>query len=284
MTEFPVDPSNVEAARAWNGDDGAHWARWAKRYDDSVAYHHAALMKAAAISHSERILDVGCGSGQTTRDAARLAAGGHALGVDLSHDLVAYARRAAADDAVHNVTFEQADAQVHPFDPASFEVAISRTGAMFFGDPVRAFTNIARSLVPGGRLTLLVWQAMARNEWVWEFTRVLSPGGEVQGPPPDAPGPFSLADPPRTRSILTAADFSDVTIDPCEGPMCFGSDADDAFAFLRDMGFTKWRLSLLAEPDRPRALDDLRSSLVAHDTGNGVIYASAAWLVTATKR
>jgi ubiquinone/menaquinone biosynthesis C-methylase UbiE len=153
MNAKTFDAANAEQRRAWDGDEGAYWAAHADRFDRAVAPYHERLMSTAAIAPGERVLDIGCGTGQTTRDAARAAApGGVALGVDLSSQMLDVARARASDERVRNAAFEQADAQVHPFDAASFDVAISRTGAMFFGDPVAAFTNIHRSLRAGGRM------------------------------------------------------------------------------------------------------------------------------------
>ncbi|HXY91009.1 MAG TPA: methyltransferase domain-containing protein, partial [Acidimicrobiia bacterium] len=158
---IPVDPSNADAARAWDGEDGAHWVEHADRYDRSLARYDERFMAAARIGAGTRVLDVGCGNGQNTRAAARLAVGGEAVGIDLSSALIENARRLAAAEALTNATFVQGDAQIYPFDAASFDVVISRTGAMFFGDPVAAFANLRRALRPGGTLVLLTWQAVA---------------------------------------------------------------------------------------------------------------------------
>src|SRR5688500_8407013 len=162
-----VDPSNAEQLRAWDGAEGAYWAAHAPRFEEALARYDEPLLDAAAIRRGERVLDVGCGTGSTTRGAARRAAPGAALGVDLSAAMIEVARRAAADLA--EARFEQADAQIHDFPAASFDVVLSRTGASFFGDPLAAFTNLARATRPGGRLVLLVWQEPARNEWISEI-------------------------------------------------------------------------------------------------------------------
>src|SRR6187402_3123140 len=148
----PVDSSNAEQLRAWDGDEGEYWADNAEYFDRSVAVFHEQLFAAAAIGEEAHVLDVGCGTGQTTRDAGRAASAGSALGVDLSSRMLDHAGRRAAEEGVTNVTFAQADAQIHPFEPGRYDVAISRTAAMFFGDHVAAFANIARALRPGGRL------------------------------------------------------------------------------------------------------------------------------------
>src|SRR5438105_1841920 len=142
-TTLEVDPTNAEQAGAWDGDEGAYWAENAERFDRAVAAYHERFLAAAGIGGAERVLDIGCGTGQTTRDAARAAPDGTALGVDLSGRMVELARRLATGEGIANARFEQADAQVHPFAARSFDVAISRTGTMFFGDPAAAFANIA---------------------------------------------------------------------------------------------------------------------------------------------
>ncbi len=194
LETFHVDPSNQEQSRAWDGDEGAYWAAHAEHFDTSVAEYHRRLMDSAAIEPDWQVLDIGCGTGQTTRDAARLASSGHALGLDLSSKMLDVARRLSEREGVRNATFEQVDAQVAPFETGSFDVAISRTGAMFFGDPVAAFTNIGRALRPGRRLTMVAWQPVSENEWFRAIGTAMAAGRDLPFPPPEAPGPFALSD------------------------------------------------------------------------------------------
>jgi SAM-dependent methyltransferase len=153
---------------------------------------------------------------------------------------------------------------------------------MFFADHVTAFRNIARALVPGGRLVLVTWQGPDRNEWVQEITGALTAGRDRPTPPRDAPGPFSLSDPERVGSVLAAAGFHDVALDGLEAPMWFGTDADDGHRFA--VGLLGWMLEGLDEARRTRALDDLRATLAAHATSDGVRFDSAAWVISATRR
>ena len=276
-----VDPANIEQTRAWDGDEGAYWARNAERFDRFMTAYHASFLAAAAITATDRVLDIGCGTGQTTRDAARAAAAGSALGVDLSARMIGYARQAAHREGIGNAAFEQADAQIYPFPAGAFEVAISRTGAMFFGDPVAAFANIARALRPGGRLCLLTWQPPASNEWIREIAGALTAGRDLPLPPPDAPGPFALSNPGRIHAVLSAAGYTGVRADPGAGEIWAGRDADDAYLFV--LGLMDWMLHGLDEHGRRQALGALRTSLAAHDTGSGVIYQSAAWTIRAIR-
>jgi SAM-dependent methyltransferase len=283
MTETPlrIDPGNIDQARAWDGGEGAHWAANADRYDDAVRAHHPVFMAAARIAPSDEVLDVGCGAGRTTLDAARAAVDGHARGVDLSAPMLEVARSRARAEGLTNATFTQADAQVHPFPPAAYDVALSRSGAMFFADPVAAFRNIAGALRPGGRLVLMTWQASGRNEWMSTLAGALAAGRELPFPPPDRPGPFALSDPDRIRAVLTAAGFGDTEVTPLEAPLRLGRDVADAERFvLVQLG---WLLEELDAAGRDQALGSLRASLTAHRTGDGVAYGSAAWLVAARR-
>jgi SAM-dependent methyltransferase len=157
---------NENMTAAWDGDEGAHWAANADRYDETVRAHHARLLEVAAIGAGEAVLDIGCGTGRTTRDAARAAGSGRTLGVDLSGPMLEVARDRAVSEGLTNVEFLQADAQVHRFEPGTFDVVISRFGVMFFDDPEAAFANIGRALRPGGRLAFVAWQGLERSEWI----------------------------------------------------------------------------------------------------------------------
>lgn len=277
MTSTTVDRSNVDQARAWDGDEGAYWAERAAAFDRSVAGYDPALFAAAAIRPGDEVLDVGCGTGTVTREAARLARPGRVTGIDLSGRMIEVARAAAARDGLDTVSFVQGDAQVHPFPDGSFDLVVSRTGAMFFGDPPAAFGTLRRALRPGGRLALLVWQAAERNEWIGAVSTALT--GRPLSPPPGAPGPFSLGDPDHVRSLLTGAGFAGVAVTGVEDVMHFGPDADSAYGFLT--GLLGWMVGDLDGERRRAALAALRRDIEAHVTPDGVRYGSAAWIVTA---
>jgi SAM-dependent methyltransferase len=281
-TTMQVAADNGEQARAWNGDEGSFWAANAEHFDRSVAAYHRELLEAARLDRADRILDVGCGTGQTTRDAARLASAGSVLGIDLSEQMIALARRIADADGPANARFECGDVQVYPFAPASFDAAISRTGTMFFADPVAAFANIATAVRSRGRLTMLVWQAPERNEWIGALVTALAAGRDLPVPPAGVPGPFAFAAPDRTRDVLTASGFTDITVDGAARPMWFGTDVDDAHRFVT--GLMGWLLAGLDESGRARAEDSLRATLAAHATGDGVLFESATWTVAARRR
>lgn len=283
MTNRPeVAPGNEDMAQAWNdGNDGRYWATHPKRFDQGIAAYQRPFFDAAAIGKADRVLDIGCGAGQTTRDAARLASSGSALGVDLSSALLEFARRTAASEGLDNVTFDQGDAQIYPFEPGAFDLAISRNGSMFFSDKIAAFTNIARALREDGRLVLLTWQPMAKQEWTTEFRTALAAGRELPTPPPEGSHPWSLSDPDRVREILGSSGFTDVDLADVHKTMWFGHDAEDAFDFV--LGQLNWMLEDLDDAKRTHALSALRDTTTAHQGPDGVTFDSAVWIITARK-
>jgi SAM-dependent methyltransferase len=276
-----VDPTNKDQATAWDGAEGAFWAEHAEEFDASLARYQDRFLAAADIGPDSQVLDVGCGTGGSSLDAGRLARSGGVLGVDLSARMLAVARAAAERAGLTHVRFEQADAQIHSFPEAFYDVAISRTAAMFFGDPAAAFANIARALRPGGTLVLLVWQALPRNEWIATIAGALAAGRDLPPPPADRPGPFTMAEPDRVRGLLTGAGFTDVRLEGLEEPMYFGADPAGAQEFV--LGVAGWMLDGLDDATRAGALADLHQALEAHDTGQGVLLRSATWLVTARR-
>lgn len=276
--------ANVEQAAAWDGQEGEHWAEHADRYESASRRTWKRFLDAGLILASDEVLDIGCGTGKSTRDAARIASTGSALGVDLSARMLAVARERSTAEGLPNVSFLQADAQVHPFDVNTVDIAISSFGAMFFGDPVSGFANIARTVRPGGRLALLAWRELARNEWVTALRAALAVGRTLPEPPPGAPGPFGLADPDRVREILGEAGFVEVAFDAIDEPIELGTDAEDAFEFARSFGITQGLTQDLDAVTKARALDALHATLIAHDTDDGVLLGTSAWLITARRR
>ena len=275
---------NVEQAANWDGPDGEYWAAHQARFDASIRPHHERLMAAAAIAPGERVLDIGCGNGITSRDAARAAGPeGSVLAVDLSGPMLARAERLAKDDGVANVRFEQADAQVHRFEPGAFDVVISRFGVMFFADPVAAFSNIAGAVRSGGRLALLVWQPVAANEWFTALREALAVGRNLPAPPPGVPSPFGLADQGFATDVLTRAGFTAVAFEDSVQPFRVGSDAADAYAFVAGLQPVLMMVADLDDAARARALDNLRASVAAHETADGVVFGSSAWVITGRK-
>jgi SAM-dependent methyltransferase len=279
-------PSEQAAQARMNAEQaaGEHRVRYASLFDAEVRLHNERFRAAASIGPRDRVLDIGCGTGQSTRDAARAATAGSVWGVDLSEPALELARQLTDREGLGNVSYQQADAQVHRFPPQRFDVCISRFGTMFFADPVAAFTNVANALRPAGRLVLMVWQDRDRNEWSCAIREALAAGVAAPSPPGNGPHPFSLADPAITEGILTASGFADVSFTDVHEPVCYGPDSAAAYDFALGLREVKGLLAGLDTAAARRALRRLRATLGQHDSGSGVFFGSRAWIITARRR
>lgn len=274
---------NTEQFDAWNGYEGTHWADHQDRWDTVIAGINDGLLGAAAIGERDRVLDIGCGSGQTTRLAALHAPRGHAVGIDLSAPMLDRARATVAEEGPTNVRFEQGDAQVHPFPTGSFDRAISRGGIMFFADPVAAFANIGRALRPGGRLVFACPQDMSSNDWFFvPMAALLGHPPRLSTTAPYAPGMFSLADPARIRDVLTEAGFQHVTATPVDVPMVYGPDAGATADFFLGTGPVRFHLREADHTVVSRARDAVETALRPYEESDAVRLRGAWWLVSAT--
>jgi len=251
-------------------------------YDTELRAHHEHLRAAYGIKSGDEVLDIGCGTGLTTREAAYAAAPGRVVGVDVSERMLKRARQLTAAERLDNVAYELGDAQVHRFEPGRFDVAISRFGAMFFSDPIAAFANIASALRTEGRLVLLVWQRHALNAWALEIDAAL--GDAAQQPPPGA-DPFSLGDAEATAGILNRAGFESVRFEDVHEPVLYGDDVDAALEFVRGFQDVTAALASMSDSNAARALERLREALGGHYRDDqGVTLDSRSWLITGRRR
>lgn len=250
-------------------------------YDAELRAHHKHLRAAYGISPGNEVLDVGCGAGLTTREAARAAAPGRVVGVDISERMLERARQATVAEGLSNVIYQLGDAQTHQFAPGAFDVAISRFGTMFFADPAAAFANIATALRPEARLVLLVWQRSEDNEWAQAIDGALGDAAQPSSPGAD---PFSLGDAEATARLLEHAGFGGVRFEDVHEPVFYGHDIDDAVETVRGFQGTSAALATLNDDETHRAVERLREALSAHYRAeHGVVFDSRSWLITARR-
>ncbi|WP_350276321.1 methyltransferase domain-containing protein [Kribbella sp. HUAS MG21] len=233
-------------------------------YDAELRGYREAFRTACGIRPGDRVLDVGCGAGQTTRDAGRDAAPGAVLGVDVAERMLEHARANTSDD---NVRYVLADATTYDFEPV--DVVISRFGVMFFDDPARAFRNLRRA---ARRVVFLVWQPRAENEWARAIPEAI--GGSFRDD-----SPFSLGDPDTTRRLMTDAGFTEPTFTALREPLYYGPDVESAYENVLQLREPQTLLAGLDPADGDRARAALRETLKAHQTADGVQFGSAAWII-----
>ena len=253
-------------------------------YDAELRLLNKQLRVATGLRATDRVLDIGCGTGQTTREAARVAESGNALGVDISAGMLDRARQLSDEEGLRNVSYEQADAQVHRFPSEHFDLCISRFGTMFFTDPVAAFTNIGDALRPAARLVLMVWQDQDRNEWAEAIRRTLAADRALPVLSAESWEPFSLGDPGTVKGILGSAGFVEISFSDVNEPVYYGRDSSAAYEFVSGFQMTKELLTELDASKRERAVERLRATLVEHETDRGVWFDSRAWIVTARRQ
>jgi len=271
---------NSEQIEYWNGAAADTWAAQQERLDRQLDPLGRAALRALVPRPGEHVLDVGCGSGQTTLQLAdAVGPGGRVVGLDLSSQLLAAARR--RNPSAH-VAFERADAQTHAFDQP-FDAIYSRFGVMFFADPVAAFANLRRALKPGGRMAFVCWRAQAANPIMTVPIAAAATHLPPLPPPldPDAPGPFALADSARLGRILEAAGFGGVAITPHDEPIG-GNDRAGTLELALQIG--PLGRYLREHPERLAAVvGPVRAALEPFIVDGIARIPSATWIVTASR-
>lgn len=275
---------NAEQITYWNGPGGQHWVDRQGRQDTVLAPVSDVLLARSDVRPGERIVDVGCGCGGTSFAlAARTGARGYVLGIDISAPMLARARELTPANAP--VQFVLADATVHAFEPARFDLLVSRFGVMFFADPALSFANLRTALRPGARIAFACWRAPRDNPWVmvplsaaYKHVRKLPPLG------PEDPGPFSFADDARVRRILGEAGFASVALErhDLSLDMAVGSGLDVAARSSIETGPTSRALDGQPPETIAAVAAEVRAALAPFQRGSSVPLGASIWIVTAT--
>ena len=277
--------ANEKQYEAWNGGESVHYVDHADGYDRQLAPLTEALLEQVRLSPHRSLLDVGCGCGALTLAAARIADA--AVGIDISVPLTEVASERASTAQIDNVEFVVADAQTHAFAPGTFDLVVSQFGLMFFDDPVGAFSNLRRSLAPGGRLVFVCWQSLPANEWLTVIANQVAKCVEIPefGGLSKGPGMFALKDQDETTALLEAAGFTDVTFESLAPTIVIGGGGtvDQSIEFLLGMGMARGLFSLAGTDAHDEIVEAVRSSLTEHyEPGVGVQCGAGAWMVTAS--
>ena len=272
--------SKSEQAALWNGPGGRAWVDEQALLDRMLEPFQELLVAEVAAASPSRVLDVGCGAGSTTLAVARLLGeAGHCTGVDISAPLIEAARLRAERDGVP-ADFLLADAQEHAFEPASFDMLISRFGAMFFDDPVRAFGNLRRAAAAGAALRFITWRSAAENPFMTTAERAAAPL-LPQLPPrlPDGPGQFSLADEGRATRILEQGGWESISLEPID-VVCTLPEKD-LMRYVTRLGPLGRIFTEIEERTREKVIETVRAAFEPYVHGEVVRVAAASWMVRA---
>lgn len=280
----------ITQAEYWNGEVGTRWARNQAVLDAMFVPLTEALFARAGLAPGETVLDIGCGAGATTLEAARrVGPAGSVTGADISAPLLAVGRERAEAEAPGSASLRFVEADVETADLGRFDHVVSRFGVMFFADSARAFANVRRTLRPGGRMTFLCWRPLAENLWVGvPRDAVLPLLPEVPPPPqPDTPGPFRFADADPLVALLRGAGFDAVTCDALDRDIVLGQGETDAAAVAAathvalNLGPSSHLVREAAPDLRARAEAAVAEALRRHAAGGAVRLRAACWVVQA---
>ena len=284
----PVAQSNEEAHQAWDGPLFDRFVAFRDLVTTGLGAHGEAALSAHPPNPGDRVLDVGCGFGDTTQRLVQLVRpNGSALGIDVSENFIEAAEREAKEAGLSNIGFMLGDVQVTEFEQ-EFDYAFSRMGVMFFANPVVAMRNIRGALVPGGRLCVVVWRNRQDNEWVYRAEKVVEKyldEPEDSDEPTCGPGPFSMAGADATSDILLEAGFEEVELRRSDLPITIGHDLDHAIAFNLALGPAGEVVRLSgddADRVRPKIEADLKKALADFvQPGGEVVAPASTWIVSA---
>ena len=282
-----VAPDNVEATEAWSGPLFDLFVEYRDLTAAGLGAHGEAAMQLSPPRPGDRVLDLGCGFGETTLQLASLVGEeGSALGIDVSEPFIEAAQKEAEAAGIANVEFTVADVQTLEL-PREFDYAYARMGLMFFANPVAALRNVANALNPGGRLCAVVWRRKLDNEWVHRAEQVVEEyldHPEESDEPTCGPGPFSMANADTVTEQLTIAGFEEVSLRRSDLPLKIGDDLDQAVEFNMALGPAGEVLRLWGDrvdEIRPKIATQLRETLADLETPNGVYAPASTWLITA---
>jgi SAM-dependent methyltransferase len=279
---------NAEAIEAWNGVLFDKFLRFRHIVCDGLAVIGTAALDRHPPRKSARVLDVGCGFGDSTLEiATRVGSSGEAVGIDPAGRFIEVANKEAVVARVTNARFLVADAQSETLE-GPYDYVFSRFGTMFFDSPVAALRNLRRSLKDGGALTMTVWRRKDENPWLYSAERAVAPIVPLPPSTDEAtcgPGPFSMASADVVSSQLLIAGFRDVTFERFDTPIRIGSNVGDAVDFAMALGPAGEIIRLAGQEGERRRLqvtDALAKTFSAFVRPDGVVYADAStWIVTA---
>lgn len=283
----PIALANEEAIQAWDGPLYDRFVRFRHLLTSGLGAHGDEALRLVPPRPGERVLDIGCGFGDTAqRIAALVGDGGAVLGVDASPRFIETASREAEEAGIGNVSFAVADVETTAFD-RRFDLAFSRMGTMFFANPVVAMRNVRKAVRPGGKLVMIVWRSKVENDWVYRaqtITERFVTKPEEYDEPTCGPGPFSMGNADTTSGILLSAGFEEITLRRCDLPITIGSDVEEAVEFVMSLGPAGEILRLAGERaahlHEPVA-DALREGMAGWAGPEGVSAPASTWIVTA---
>ncbi|OJH42013.1 class I SAM-dependent methyltransferase [Cystobacter ferrugineus] len=269
-----------EQTKLWNGLAGRAWVEAQELLDQMFKPLEDLLVEAVSAGSGRQVLDVGCGTGSTTLAIARqLGAEGRCIGIDISDPMITSARARAERESTP-ASFIRANAQNHAFEPASFDMIISRFGVMFFDDFVRAFANLKRAAKDDAELRFIAWRSPAENPFMTTAERAAAPLlPNVPARRPDAPGQFAFADQRRVHRILEESGWAEIDIRPID--IACTLPEKELVRYLTRLGPLGLVLQEADDQTRTQVIETVRAAFEPYVHGAEVRFTAACWMVRA---
>lgn len=286
MSTAEAHTQNTEFVDFWNEILVPKFVKYRHILVGGLTHHSAKILPTLNVKKGDKVVDVGCGFGDTAIEFARIVGDeGSVLAIDCCDAFLDYGRKDAKEAGVDNVTFVEADVQFYPFQ-GDHDFCFSRFGTQFFENPVAGLRSMRASLKPGGTMTMIVWRTIDDNPWLGMPKQVVA---NILPPPGDdartcGPGPFSMADQDMVTKQLEIAGYSDIEFERVDAPLMVGNSLDDAVNFqiaLGPAGEIYREAGDIAVQKHDEIVDALKAELKKHVTEEGVMLDSSSWVISA---
>ena len=289
LTETTDAPASGDTAfvQFWNDVLAPKFIRFKHILVGGLTQHSEAIFPSLNIQKGDRVLDVGCGFGDTTIKLAELVGpSGEVVGIDCCDVFLSYARKDAADRGIKNVSFVRGDAEI-ALPTNQFDFVFARFGTMFFANPVAGLRNMRKALRPGGRMTQIVWRNRADNPWLSMAKDVVlqflpEPGADALT---CGPGPFSMSDETSVTMMMTSAGYKQIDFRRVDAPVLIGADVTDAIAFQLAIGPAGevFREAGREAEDKREQIEAALAEAINRQkvSADGIVMDSSSWVISA---
>ena len=281
-----MEDKNAKQKDFWSGKGGDYWVEKQSEMDIMLNPLGEKALAKLDLQSNSKVLDIGCGCGATTLEIAKIVSEGTVTGLDISVPMLDKAESEASIQDIANVDFKVVDVQVDQLASEKYDYVYSRFGVMFFDDPYEAFKNIFSSIKEGGELSFVCWQDPSLNPWQSLSVQVIRGYLDMPSPPPRSPGPFAFHEKDYVKEILEKSGFSNISFDDNQEDitMFSGKSLQEASEdYLAINPVVTEMLKDSTDNLKSEIVESLKEAFSEFHKGDGLVFPSATWVVSASK-